>query len=69
MHSGYFTTKDNIKLFYHITGSGVHHIVLLHGGLGDNREMEPVIHALDRNKFTFIAPEFRGLGTEELTLS
>jgi pimeloyl-ACP methyl ester carboxylesterase len=72
MYSGYFIAKDNTKLFYHITGSGQDHVVLLHGGLGDSREMAPVLYALDRNKFTFIAPEFRGHGRSyhgELPLS
>lgn len=72
MNSGYFTTKDNTKLFYHTMGSGPHHVILLHGGLGDNREMAPVLYQLDRNKFSFIAPEFRGHGKSfhgELPLS
>ncbi|MBK7868674.1 MAG: alpha/beta fold hydrolase [Ignavibacteriales bacterium] len=40
--------------------------------MGDNREMAPVLYALDRNKFSFIAPEFRGHGRSfhgELPLS
>jgi pimeloyl-ACP methyl ester carboxylesterase len=72
MLSGYYITRDNTKLFYHITGSGPHHVILLHGGLGDNREMEPVLYTLDRNKFTFIRVEFRGHGRSyhgELALS
>lgn len=72
MRSGYFTAKDKTKLFFHTTGSGPHPVVLLHGGLGDNREMAPVLYALDRNKFSFIAPEFRGHGRSfhgELPLS
>jgi len=62
MENGYFVTPDNTPLYYTVLGNGSKPLILLHGGLGDSREMMPVISELDLSIYTLILIDFRGHG-------
>ncbi|KAB2907180.1 MAG: alpha/beta hydrolase [Ignavibacteriales bacterium] len=62
MNSGYFKTQDYTTLHYRVTGVGQNNIIILHGGLGDSREMSIIIDNLDQEYFRLIQMDFRGHG-------
>mgnify|MGYP000987511618 FL=1 len=62
MNSGYFKTKDQTFLSYSYSGSGPIDVIILHGGLGDSREMAAISNNLDPRTFRLIQMEFRGHG-------
>ncbi len=62
MASGYFKTSDNTFLHYSWTGSGPMDVIVLHGGLGDSREMAAIVDNLDPWQFRLIQMDFRGHG-------
>lgn len=62
MTDGYFVTPDNTPLFYSVAGQGDRWVILLHGGLGDSREMIPVASALDLTEYKLVLLDFRGHG-------
>ena len=62
MNSGYFKTVDQTFLHYSYSGSGPMDIIILHGGLGDSREMTSIVNSLDPAQFRVIQIDFRGHG-------
>jgi len=62
MNSGYFKTVDQTFLHYSYSGSGPLDIIVLHGGLGDSREMTSLVNSLDPVQFRVIQIDFRGHG-------
>lgn len=63
---GYITTKDGIRLFYKVVGSGKDVLVAVHGGPGNSlTSIEPDLEPLAKNR-TVIYYDQRGNGRSDL---
>jgi pimeloyl-ACP methyl ester carboxylesterase len=51
---------------YTLVGSGPTKVVVLHGWFGDWSVFEPLLYALDHDRFTYAFMDFRGYGSSKL---
>ena len=47
---------------YRLVGNGANRIVVLHGWLGDSSVFDPMLPALDGDRFSFAFLDYRGYG-------
>lgn len=47
---------------HHLVGHGPQHVVVLHGWLGDSSVFDPMLIALDTERFTYAFIDYRGYG-------
>ena len=47
---------------HEIVGWGARRVIALHGWFGDHRVWAPMVPFLDRDKFSYAFPDFRGYG-------